>query len=154
MSTKRYTAKLAIIFPLIAAGALFAAPAATAATQTATPALTSALVAGTPTVVTTEDKTVTRHARTSRSYRKNILVKKWASSATAKRITRHESGGNCRAVSPGGTYRGKWQMNPSFWRSYGGKKFAPSPDRASCYEQDIIAHRGWVDRWWQPWSTF
>jgi hypothetical protein len=100
------------------------------------------------------DVTITRKARTSRSSRGGISVRTWANSATARRVARRESGGNCRAVSRGGTYRGKWQMNSAFWAHYGGRKFASSANRASCAEQDLVAYRGWVDRWWRPWSTF
>lgn len=100
------------------------------------------------------DPTVTRRARSSRAARGGISVRAWVNSATARRIIRAESGGNCRAVSPGGKYRGKWQMDRSFWRTYGGLAYASTPDRASCAQQDIVAHRGWVARWWQPWSTF
>lgn len=100
------------------------------------------------------DVTVSRAARSSRTSRGKVSVRAWASSATARRIARHESGGNCKAVSRGGTYRGKWQMNRAFWAHYGGRKFASTPDRASCAQQDVVAYRGWVDRWWSPWSTF
>lgn len=100
------------------------------------------------------DPTVTRAARTSRSSRGKVSVRAWANSPTAKRIVRRESRGNCRAVSSGGTYRGKWQMSPTFWRHYGGRKYAATPDRASCAQQDIVAHRGWVASWWRPWSTY
>jgi hypothetical protein len=100
------------------------------------------------------DPTITRAARTSRSSRAGVSVRAWANSATARRVAARESGGNCQAVSRNGKYRGKWQMDASFWRSYGGRAYAATPDRASCAEQDVVAHRGWVARWWQPWSTF
>lgn len=100
------------------------------------------------------DPTVTRAARTSRASRGKVSVRAWANSATARRIVHRESRGNCRAVSRGGTYRGKWQMSRTFWNHYGGRKYAATADRASCAQQDIVAHRGWVASWWRPWSTY
>jgi hypothetical protein len=120
----------------------------------AAPASAVASSAVTRAPASSSDPTLTRAARTSRSSRAGISVRTWANSATARRVAARESGGNCRAVSPSGKYRGKWQMDASFWRSYGGRAYAATPDRASCAQQDVVAHRGWVARWWQPWSTF
>lgn len=99
------------------------------------------------------DVTTTPAARTSRTHRASIGVEAFASSATARMVVQRESGGQCDISDPSGTYRGKWQMDSQFWSSYGGREFAPSPDRATCAEQDVVAYRGWVDRWWQPWPT-
>jgi Transglycosylase-like domain/Putative peptidoglycan binding domain len=41
--------------------------------------------------------------------------------AVLRRIAECESGGNPRAVSPGGQYRGKYQFSLSTWRGLGGK---------------------------------
>jgi hypothetical protein len=49
-----------------------------------------------------------------------------------------ESHGNPRAVSPGGTYRGKYQFSFSTWRSVGGRG---DPAAASETEQDRRAAR-------------
>jgi len=49
------------------------------------------------------------------------------------RIAACESGGNPRALSPGGTYRGKYQFLPSTWRAVGGKG---DPAKATESEQD------------------
>jgi len=48
------------------------------------------------------------------------------------RIAQCESGGNPRALSPGGTYRGMFQFLPSTWRSVGG---TGDPAAASVAEQ-------------------
>lgn len=76
----------------------------------------------------------------------------WASSWAARRVAECESGGNPRAVNPSGKYRGKWQMDRSFWRTYGGLRFASRPDLATEAQQDEVAYRGWLARGWQPWS--
>ena len=99
------------------------------------------------------DVTTTTAARTSRNYRQSIGVTAFASSATAQMVVQRESGGQCDVSDPSGKYRGKWQMDSNFWSAYGGREFAATPDQATCAEQDIVAYRGWVDRWWQPWST-
>ena len=98
------------------------------------------------------DITTTELARTSRSHRATVGVRAFVSSWTARKVVERESGGDCAVSSPGGTYRGKWQMNADFWRTYGGLEFAGSPDLATCEQQDLVAYRGWVDRWWQPWA--
>jgi Transglycosylase-like domain len=99
------------------------------------------------------DITVTPLARTSREYRATVGVQRFATSATARTVVSRESGGQCGVSDPSGTYRGKWQMDAAFWSTYGGRQFATRPDLATCAQQDLVAYRGWVDRWWQPWST-
>jgi len=98
------------------------------------------------------DVTRTSAARSSRAYRKSIAVATFVASPHARRVVYRESKGHCNAVNPSGKYRGKWQMDSAFWRSYGGKAFAKTPDRASCSQQDIVAWRGWVASWWHPWG--
>lgn len=51
-------------------------------------------------------------------------------------IAQCESGGNPRAISRGGTYRGKWQFSRATWRSLGGRG---DPAQASESTQDRIA---------------
>ncbi len=58
--------------------------------------------------------------------------------ARLRRIAACESGGNPRALSPGGTYRGKYQFHPGTWRSVGGRG---DPAKASEAEQD---YRAWL----------
>ena len=53
--------------------------------------------------------------------------------AHLQRIAQCESGGNPRAISPGGLYRGKYQFHPDTWRSVGG---SGDPAAASEAEQD------------------
>jgi hypothetical protein len=53
-----------------------------------------------------------------------------------RRIAQCESGGNPRAVSPNGMYRGKYQFSFSTWASVGGRG---DPAAASEYEQDMRA---------------
>jgi hypothetical protein len=91
-------------------------------------------------------------ARRSKSARRAVALEVWKASPHGKRIAHRESGGRCNAVSRGGTYRGKWQMDSNFWRSYGGRAFASTPDRATCAQQDLVAYRGWITSWWRPWG--
>jgi soluble lytic murein transglycosylase-like protein len=52
------------------------------------------------------------------------------------RIAACESGGNPRAVSASGQYRGKYQFDPGTWRGVGG---SGDPAAASEAEQDLRA---------------
>jgi peptidoglycan hydrolase-like protein with peptidoglycan-binding domain len=99
------------------------------------------------------DPTMTDAARGSADARAAIGVAAFVSSPAAQHVVDRESRGICTAVSPGGTWRGKWQMDAAFWAANGGQAFAPTPDGATCSQQDEVAFRGWVDRWWQPWQT-
>ncbi len=76
----------------------------------------------------------------------------WAASAKAVAVAQCESRGNPLSVSASGKYQGKWQMDDSFWRSYGGLEFASDPQYATEAQQDEVAYRGWLARGWQPWS--
>jgi hypothetical protein len=98
------------------------------------------------------DPTMTVKARKSRAFRATIPRSEWVVSKHAKYVAKRESHNNCRAVSPSGAYRGKWQMGAPFWSAFGGKKYASKPDRATCAEQDAVAYRGWVASWWHPWG--
>jgi soluble lytic murein transglycosylase-like protein len=70
--------------------------------------------------------------------------------AILKRIARCESGGNPRAIAPGGTYRGKYQFDRQTWRSMGGKG---DPARASEAEQDRRALALLRERGTSPWPN-
>ncbi len=63
-------------------------------------------------------------------------------------IAKCESGGNPKAISPGGTYRGKYQFSFSTWASVGGKG---DPAAASETEQDrraaILYRTGGPGHW-------
>jgi peptidoglycan hydrolase-like protein with peptidoglycan-binding domain len=99
------------------------------------------------------DITTSEQARTSRAFRRSVGVTAFVGSWTAQLVLGRESGGSCTAVSPGGTYRGRWQMDSAFWAAYGGTAFTARADLATCDQQDAVAYAGWVDRWWQPWPT-
>ncbi|MDP2710299.1 MAG: transglycosylase family protein [Solirubrobacteraceae bacterium] len=65
-----------------------------------------------------------------------------------KAIAQCESGGDPRAISPGGTYRGKYQFSFSTWASVGG---SGDPAAASETEQDrraaILYRTGGPGHW-------
>ena len=49
-------------------------------------------------------------------------------------------------------YDGKWQMDSSFWATYGGLAYASNAAAASEVEQDSVAYKGFLNRGWQPWE--
>ncbi|HEX7291449.1 MAG TPA: transglycosylase family protein, partial [Conexibacter sp.] len=61
-----------------------------------------------------------------------------------------ESGGNPRAVSPDGAYRGKYQFSRATWQAMGGDG---DPARASEAEQDRRALRLYRARGAAPWPA-
>ena len=61
-----------------------------------------------------------------------------AAGASLEAIAECESGGDPRAVSPDGRYRGKYQFSRATWRGLGGKG---DPAKASEAEQDRLAAR-------------
>jgi peptidoglycan hydrolase CwlO-like protein len=63
-------------------------------------------------------------------------------------IARCESGGNPRAVSPDGRYRGKYQFSPSTWQAVGG---SGDPAAASEAEQDRRAAMLYAQQGSAPW---
>jgi soluble lytic murein transglycosylase-like protein len=67
-----------------------------------------------------------------------------------KKIAQCESGGNPRAVSPSGTYRGKYQFSRPTWRSVGGHG---DPAKASEYEQDKRALKLYKREGTAPWPN-
>lgn len=70
--------------------------------------------------------------------------------AVLKQIARCESGGNPRAVSSNGTYRGKYQFDRGTWRAMGGHG---DPARASEAEQDRRALTLLRVRGTSPWPA-
>src|SRR5881296_1604407 len=64
-----------------------------------------------------------------------------------KKIAECESGGNPRAISPSGRYRGKYQFSYETWRSVGGHV---DPAKASEYEQDKRALKLYRERGTAP----
>lgn len=69
---------------------------------------------------------------------------------TLEVIRRKESGGNYRAVSPSGKYRGAYQFDAATWRSVGG---TGDPAAAPPAEQDARAAELMRRRGTQPWSV-
>ena len=67
-----------------------------------------------------------------------------------KKIAMCESGGNPRAISPSGRYRGKYQFDRPTWRSIGGHG---DPAKASEYEQDKRALKLYRQRGTAPWPN-
>lgn len=88
----------------------------------------------------------------SKANRASVTFEVWITSPTALKVIKKESKGNCKAIGGKGKYRGKWQVNAGFWKSYGGLQFAKTADKATCEEQDQVAYRGWLARGWQPWG--
>ena len=70
--------------------------------------------------------------------------------AALERIAECESGGNPRAVSPGGQYRGKYQFSRSTWRAIGG---SGDPADAPEWLQDRLALKLYRERGSAPWPT-
>lgn len=66
------------------------------------------------------------------------------------RIAECESGGNPRAVSPDGRYRGKYQFTRSTWTALGG---TGDPARASEVLQDRLALKLYRRRGTAPWAN-
>jgi Transglycosylase-like domain/Putative peptidoglycan binding domain len=70
--------------------------------------------------------------------------------AVLERIARCESGGDPRAISPGGTYRGKYQFDRQTWQAMGGHG---DPALASEREQDRRALALYRARGASPWPA-
>ena len=73
-----------------------------------------------------------------------------STSRTLARIAACESGGNPRAVSSNGMYRGKYQFSRATWRSMGG---SGDPARAPEAEQDRLAAKLLAARGTSPWPN-
>jgi peptidoglycan hydrolase-like protein with peptidoglycan-binding domain len=80
-----------------------------------------------------------------RSSRRNVRVPR-----ILRRIAECESGGNPRAVSPGGRYRGKYQFSRSTWRGLGGKG---DPADAPEWLQDRMALKLYRQSGTAPWPN-
>lgn len=70
--------------------------------------------------------------------------------AALERIAQCESGGNPRAVSPGGQYRGKYQFSRTTWRAIGG---SGDPADAPEWLQDRVALKLYRQRGSAPWPN-
>jgi peptidoglycan hydrolase-like protein with peptidoglycan-binding domain len=89
-------------------------------------------------------RAVTRHS-TRRSVTRSVHVP-----PVLRRIAECESGGDPKAVSPGGTYRGKYQFHPDTWAALGG-----SGDPADAPEavQDRLALKLYKQQGTAPWPS-
>jgi hypothetical protein len=67
-----------------------------------------------------------------------------------RRIAECESGGNPGAVSPGGTYRGKYQFSRETWRNLGG---TGDPAAAPEWLQDRLALKLYQQAGTSPWPN-
>ena len=67
-----------------------------------------------------------------------------------RRIAECESGGNPRAVSPGGQYRGKYQFSRATWRGLGGRG---DPADAPEWLQDRLALKLYRQSGTAPWPN-
>jgi hypothetical protein len=70
--------------------------------------------------------------------------------AALRRIAECESGGNPRAISPGGLYRGKYQFSRSTWRNLGGEG---DPAAAPEWLQDRLALKLYKLHGSAPWPN-
>jgi peptidoglycan hydrolase-like protein with peptidoglycan-binding domain len=70
--------------------------------------------------------------------------------AVLRRIAECESGGNPRAVSPGGQYRGKYQFSRETWRALGG---TGDPADAPEWQQDRLALKLYRQAGTSPWPN-
>jgi len=67
-----------------------------------------------------------------------------------RQIAECESGGTPRAVSPGGTYRGKYQFSRETWRNLGG---SGDPAAAPEWLQDRLALKLYRQSGTAPWPS-
>ena len=70
--------------------------------------------------------------------------------AILRRIAECESGGNPRAISPGGQYRGKYQFSRETWRNLGG---SGDPADAPEWLQDRLALKLYRQSGTAPWPN-
>jgi hypothetical protein len=70
--------------------------------------------------------------------------------AVLQKIAQCESGGNPRAVSPNGKYRGKYQFDQATWEAYGG---SGDPAKAPESVQDRVALKLYRARGTAPWPN-
>jgi hypothetical protein len=99
----------------------------------------------------------TRRALGLRAFRRSEVTHERRSKKSNVRLPRIlrliaqcESGGNPRAISRGGTYRGKFQFSRATWRSLGGRG---DPARASERTQDRMALKLYRRSGTRPWPA-
>ena len=90
----------------------------------------------------------------SKPFSRSSVRHRRSSSVSVPRILRLiaecESGGDPTAVSPGGTYRGKYQFSRETWRAMGG---TGDPAKASEAEQDRLALKLYRRAGTSPWPN-
>jgi hypothetical protein len=111
-------------------------------------------------IVTTAERTEHRHKVHARHARKRREARKeeeqfaqlpgGVSMETLETIAACESGGNPEAVSPEGTYRGKYQFDQGTWESVGG---SGDPAAAPEAEQDYRAALLYSESGSSPWPV-
>jgi hypothetical protein len=93
---------------------------------------------------------ITRRALGLAPFRANQVRRGVRLPRILRRIARCESGGNPRAVSRDGRYRGKYQFTRETWRSLGGRG---DPARAPEWLQDRMALKLYRRRGTAPWPV-
>jgi peptidoglycan hydrolase-like protein with peptidoglycan-binding domain len=93
---------------------------------------------------------ITRGSLGLAPFRANAVNRSVPMPAVMRRIAECESGGNPRAVSPGGKYRGKYQFTLETWRSLGG---SGDPAEAPEWLQDRLALNLYRLKGTAPWPA-
>jgi hypothetical protein len=88
---------------------------------------------------------VRRGKKAKRGTKSNVAVPR-----SLRLIAECESGGDPRAISPDGTYRGKYQFSRGTWRGLGGQG---DPAKASEAEQDRLALKLYRQSGNAPWPN-
>jgi len=109
-------------------------------------------VVGPLTWIALRDVTLSSTMRTSRAARAALAFATWQASVHGRGIVYRESKGSCTVLSYNHQWRGKWQMTLSLWRANGGLAFASAPEKATCLQQDKVAHNVWVAGGWGSWG--
>lgn len=128
-------------------------------TQTERVSRTTRRVEPTTAPVRTSESAYSRASKTS-TYSAPTTTKKQpqisntqSNSGMWGKIAQCESGGNSRAVSPNGLYRGLYQISASTWAAYGGTSYAARPDLASPSQQLAVAQKIQQGQGWNAWPT-
>jgi hypothetical protein len=88
---------------------------------------------------------ITRRALGLRAFSTSVRIP-----AILRQIAECESGGNPRAISPGGTYRGKYQFSRTTWHNLGG---TGDPADAPEWLQDRLALKLYRQAGTAPWPS-
>ena len=93
-----------------------------------------------------------RQVRRLFSFDEAVSAKAWASSWAAECVSSHEG---AVTSNTGNGYYGKWQADTSFQLAYGAEFYERWGVASNWPEwaQDVMAHRGYQARGWEPWPT-